>query len=156
MKQHVNRVISRLLRHSSVQSSTTQAVKRHIASYSIRPGFIPSILDYCNPMLTSLLRTSISTLQGVHNAAARLLGLSPSGHIILSSTCRSNNLNTVHTSPSRGLLQTSDTPRRQSVYSRLVNYVPPTLRTMLWRVAGREHIQSLDPLEFSYRIAGTD
>jgi len=45
-------------------------------------AFILSRLDYCNIILVGLLKSSISTLQRIQNAAARLvLGLGPRNHI---------------------------------------------------------------------------
>jgi len=75
LKQHISKVASCCYYHIRRLHHVSRFVSRHIIM-QLTSAFILSRLDYCNIILAGLPKSSISTLQRVHNAAARLvLGL---------------------------------------------------------------------------------
>jgi len=78
MKRHVSKTVSTCFYHLR----RLRQLRRHVDIDTMKqlPAFIFSRLDYCNAVLYGLPQSTISPLQRVQNAAARVtLGLSPRG-----------------------------------------------------------------------------
>lgn len=80
-KQHISRTVSSCF----YQLRRLKQLKRHVDMNTMKQiisAFILSRLDYCNVLYSGLPMSTISRLQRVQNAAARLaLGLSPREHV---------------------------------------------------------------------------
>ena len=82
MKQHICKVSSTCFYHRIRRLKQVRRILGPQVTASLVSSFVTNRLDYCNALLTGLPKSTISPLQRVQNASARLLtGISVRDHI---------------------------------------------------------------------------